>query len=100
MKVVILGAGSTIGTFGRSLGVDGFVQRLDEVRPDWRDKYKVLASAVADCRLNRLDLLWTQVDYAGKLKRSLCTKSDCRRLDDCDDPSCGGPSYGKHLSGS
>jgi hypothetical protein len=31
MKVVILGAGSTIGTFGTSLGVEGFVSRLREV---------------------------------------------------------------------
>jgi hypothetical protein len=100
MKAVILGAGSTIGTFGRSLGVDGFVSRLYEVRGiAWRKDYPDLARAIADCGSCNLDRVWTHVDYTAKLRRSLCERTDCQKKPDCTSPGCKGPDYGPHLSG-
>jgi hypothetical protein len=76
MKVVILGTGSTIGTLERvalatELGVNGFTRRLSRVKPEWRNEYPSLARAVDDSGSENLDQIWTRMDYAGKLQRSL-----------------------------
>jgi hypothetical protein len=85
----MLGAGSTIGTFGRSLGVDGFVRRLIEVRgPEWATRYPELALAVKDSRSCNLDRVWTHVDYTGKLQRSLCPRLDCGMRPVCNSADC------------
>jgi len=75
-KVVILGTGSTIGTltrvaFATELGVRGFVRRLTRKMPKWRSEYCHLAHAIDACGFEDLDQIWTHVDYAGKLHRSL-----------------------------
>lgn len=90
MKVVILGAGSTIGTLGkRSLGVARFVERLKEVcGADWERDYGQLAKAAKDCSSENLDEIWTYVDYFGKLRRSLCERADCKADPDCHVPDC------------
>ncbi len=71
-KVLILGAGSTIGTLGRkNLGAVGFIERLGEVFPDWKREYGDIVAAHQNCRSPNLDKIWRHVDYAGKLVRSL-----------------------------
>src|ERR1019366_8619457 len=88
MKVVILGAGSTIGTFnGASLGVDRFVDRLYYVRGvSWRDEYRGLCRVIGDCKsppgkTPSLDRVWTRIDYYSKLDRSLGTTPGDASLD-------------------
>ena len=73
MKVVMLGAGSTIGTMGdATLGVADFTKRLDRVYPGWRTEYGDIVRAVDDCDgVGNLDVIWPHVDYAVKLKRSI-----------------------------
>ncbi len=89
MKAVILGAGSTIGTFDTpSLGVQGFADRLDKVRPEWRSDYPELADAVEKSGSGNLDRLWTYMEYTSHLRRSLCPKPDCPRTRD--KPDCHG----------
>lgn len=98
MKVVLLGAGATIGTFGDSLGVDGFVGRLNAVdrrmgKP-WCVRYPDLARAVHDCGSVNLDRIWTHIDYTAKLRRSLCVRQDCPSRPPCSAVDCGAPDYG------
>lgn len=76
MRVLILGTGSTIGTlwevaYGAELGVYGFTKRLSRVKPRWREDYAALARVIADCGSENLDQIWTHLDYATKLHRSL-----------------------------
>jgi len=108
VKVVILGAGSTIGTFGNSLGVAGFVTRLYEIHGlTWRAKYPKLAQAVEDSGSWNLDQIWTYVDYRAKLKRSLCPDLHCGKAlnptndksDECTKADCKGLDYGPDGSG-
>lgn len=75
MRTVILGTGSTAGTFGAAAGVVGFVRRLAQVRPDWRAKYPWLARVIDDCEGApedvALDQLWTRLDYYAKFRKVL-----------------------------
>lgn len=81
MKVLLLGAGSTIGTFHGwtagdpprplELGVEGFIRRLQQVRPNWRDEYAELAKAVDASLATNLDKVWTYIDYIAKFGRTL-----------------------------
>jgi hypothetical protein len=72
MKVVILGTGSTSGTFAAVGGVDGFVRRLATVNPAWEQAYGDLRSAIVDCggALDSvgLDAVWTRLDYSSKFR--------------------------------
>jgi hypothetical protein len=103
MKAVILGAGSTIGTFDNpSLGVQAFADRLDKVRPAWRNDYPQLADALEKCGSGNLDHLWTYMEYTSHLRRSLCPKTDCPRTrdnPDCRGHRCEGQRFGSDLSG-
>jgi hypothetical protein len=72
MKVVVLGTGSTSGTFAAAGGVDGFVRRLAAVHQSWEQDYRELRGAIADCggALDSvgLDTVWTRLDYHSKFK--------------------------------
>jgi hypothetical protein len=74
MKVVVLGAGATRGTFdNENLGAAHFLQRLEEV-PTPRDRWSActqIKRAAKVCGSDNLDRIWTHVDYAGKFQRAL-----------------------------
>lgn len=72
MKAILLGTGATIGTLGTNGGVDGFVKRLNTVRPNWKRDYPELARVIVDCKEEPeqlgLDWLWTRIDYCSKFR--------------------------------
>jgi hypothetical protein len=77
MKVAILGAGATAGTFPEVCAAADFLQRLDRVRrgkPPWANEYPALAAVVEDAptggRAQKgLEEIWTHLDYYAKLNR-------------------------------
>jgi hypothetical protein len=75
MKIVLLGTGATIGTLGKSGGVEHFVKRLNEASKTWRRDYPDLNQLIKDCDVDegkiRLDQIWTRIDYYSKFKRIL-----------------------------
>ena len=72
MKVVILGAGETAGTFPGVGAAANFLERLDKVRRGkrfWADEYPALARAVEDAptggRAQKgLEEIWTHLEAA------------------------------------
>jgi hypothetical protein len=76
MRLLILGAGSSIGTLGIAAcpGVKGFGNALAGIRRDWRTAFVHLAQVVDDTTgVSRgsdnwaLDDVWTRLDYIAKL---------------------------------
>ena len=73
MKVFIIGAGASCGTFpGRVPVAKEFGSVLEQVNKKWRRKYPALDQVVDHCKLKHenwdLTRVWTCIDYYVKLQ--------------------------------